>query len=248
MSSSDREAMYQQAQPLMLSSPNLSDESFPNEKDALSPPAYERDVIERKRKHKYLIGSLVANAVLTLSLAWLWGTYHNRFAWRGVQPVWSESDDSHPLWSTVKLICTLFLQPHSMTKSLMNMSGFPTSTIPPSIIRLRHPTDPAKNGKKSTKTGRTFTNVSYRRVDNTLHHAAHTTNYQGGISAIPKSGAAQLERKTIQYADDPGMYVVELDVFHQLHCLNTLRKKLYPEIYPKNNATVSCLLLAPGSY
>ena len=39
------------------------------------------------------------------------------------------------------------------------------------------------------------------------------------------------------------MYVVELDVFHQLHCLNTLRKSLYPEIYPTNNATVSRLFV-----
>ena len=35
------------------------------------------------------------------------------------------------------------------------------------------------------------------------------------------------------------MYIVEMDVFHQLHCLNTLRKSLYPEIYPYNNVTVS---------
>lgn len=29
----------------------------------------------------------------------------------------------------------------------------------------------------------------------------------------------------------PGQFVVELDVFHQLHCLNAIRKTLYPERY-----------------
>ena len=29
----------------------------------------------------------------------------------------------------------------------------------------------------------------------------------------------------------PDQYVVQLDVFHQLHCLNAIRKTLYPERY-----------------
>lgn len=32
--------------------------------------------------------------------------------------------------------------------------------------------------------------------------------------------------------DDEGGYLVTLDVFHELHCLNTLRKYIYRESYP----------------
>lgn len=82
--------MYQQAQPL-LSLPTLdTDSSLTDEKDALSPPAYERQVAERKRKHILLVVSLIANAILTISLGALWGSYHNKFSWKGVQPVYSE--------------------------------------------------------------------------------------------------------------------------------------------------------------
>lgn len=32
--------------------------------------------------------------------------------------------------------------------------------------------------------------------------------------------------------NDPSNYVTQLDVFHQLHCLNLMRKLVYPEMYP----------------
>lgn len=41
-------------------------------------------------------------------------------------------------------------------------------------------------------------------------------------------------------------YLVELDVFHELHCLNDLRKMLWPEFYP--NMTMDDLRLDNGSY
>jgi hypothetical protein len=52
-----------------------------------------------------------------------------------------------------------------------------------------------------------------------------------GISAIPPSEATMLANKTIPR---PGTdeHLVELDVFHQLHCLNDLRKALYPDRWP----------------
>ncbi|KAF8303390.1 hypothetical protein DL93DRAFT_2066863 [Clavulina sp. PMI_390] len=61
--------------------------------------------------------------------------------------------------------------------------------------------------------------------------------YQFGLSGIPKSMAAKLEGPTVKYYDDQDHYMVTLDVFHQLHCLNGLRKSLYPDRYPRNNLT-----------
>ncbi|KAJ6461976.1 hypothetical protein DFH09DRAFT_1494536, partial [Mycena vulgaris] len=59
--------------------------------------------------------------------------------------------------------------------------------------------------------------------------------YQFGISRIPKGEAALLPNKTSPIPGDPGYYIIELDVFHQLHCLNTIRKALDPTYYPKWN-------------
>jgi len=52
-----------------------------------------------------------------------------------------------------------------------------------------------------------------------------------GVSQIPKSDAVKLVNTTLPRpgSDD---YLIELDVFHQLHCLNDLRKAFYPDRYP----------------
>ncbi|KAL0937293.1 uncharacterized protein CTRU02_207024 [Colletotrichum truncatum] len=54
--------------------------------------------------------------------------------------------------------------------------------------------------------------------------------YNFGISIISKEEASKLPSPTIAI---PGTedYLVELDVWHELHCLNDLRKLLYPEVY-----------------
>lgn len=56
--------------------------------------------------------------------------------------------------------------------------------------------------------------------------------YEFGISRINGVDAAQLPNFTTAIPNMPDSYVVELDVFHQLHCLNTLRKTLFPLQYP----------------
>ncbi|WYZ44001.1 hypothetical protein EsH8_VII_000437 [Colletotrichum jinshuiense] len=54
--------------------------------------------------------------------------------------------------------------------------------------------------------------------------------YNFGISKISKEEAKKLPSPTIAI---PGTedYLIELDVWHELHCLNDLRKLLYPEVY-----------------
>ena len=53
----------------------------------------------------------------------------------------------------------------------------------------------------------------------------------GGINQIPAVEAAKLSESTAKVLDEPGFYFVGLDVFHQLHCLNWVRKALRPERY-----------------
>ncbi|KAF4562484.1 hypothetical protein EYR40_004702 [Pleurotus pulmonarius] len=56
--------------------------------------------------------------------------------------------------------------------------------------------------------------------------------YNFGISRIPKSQAEMLPNATEAIPGDEEHYVVELDVFHQLHCLNRIRKTIYSDHYP----------------
>ncbi|KAH8822119.1 hypothetical protein DL96DRAFT_1819696 [Flagelloscypha sp. PMI_526] len=55
--------------------------------------------------------------------------------------------------------------------------------------------------------------------------------YDGTFIRISKSEAARLPNRTYPIADEAGYYIAQFDVFHQLHCLNTIRKTLNPERY-----------------
>ncbi|KAL2167192.1 hypothetical protein VTG60DRAFT_1604 [Thermothelomyces hinnuleus] len=52
-----------------------------------------------------------------------------------------------------------------------------------------------------------------------------------GVSVIHQDSACRLPNATTPLPQDRSRYVVQLDVFHQLHCLNRLRKLLYPKVY-----------------
>ncbi|KAK7923739.1 hypothetical protein PG985_007810 [Apiospora marii] len=59
--------------------------------------------------------------------------------------------------------------------------------------------------------------------------------YSMGIVAISQEQASHLEEKTQPLSHDPdNRYVLGLDVFHDLHCLNMLRKHLLPDYYPEH--------------
>ncbi|KZS92001.1 hypothetical protein SISNIDRAFT_456196 [Sistotremastrum niveocremeum HHB9708] len=55
--------------------------------------------------------------------------------------------------------------------------------------------------------------------------------YNIGVSRITKKEAMLLTNWTEEIPDDPGHYIVSLDIFHQLHCLNIIRKALWPQRY-----------------
>ncbi|KAF2672750.1 hypothetical protein BT63DRAFT_359391, partial [Microthyrium microscopicum] len=55
--------------------------------------------------------------------------------------------------------------------------------------------------------------------------------YNFGISRVTADEAAQFYNKTSEIPGDPGHYITDLDVFHQLHCLNAVRKLIWPEYY-----------------
>ncbi|KAI9744826.1 MAG: hypothetical protein M1818_001751 [Claussenomyces sp. TS43310] len=58
--------------------------------------------------------------------------------------------------------------------------------------------------------------------------------YPSTTSRISAAEAAKLGNKTVRIPDDPENFIVSLDVFHHLHCLNVIRKKIWgviPETY-----------------
>lgn len=66
------------------------------------------------------------------------------------------------------------------------------------------------------------------------------------IMKIPRSEAVLLPNKTYPIKDEPGYYIAELDVFHQLHCL--VRVPLltdYQSSDPSNHAAECCQACSP---
>ncbi|KAF7306548.1 hypothetical protein MIND_00446100 [Mycena indigotica] len=57
--------------------------------------------------------------------------------------------------------------------------------------------------------------------------------YKFAYSKIPRSQAQFLANKTYPIlGDEPRTYMLALDVFHQLHCLDEIRKAMNPDYYP----------------
>jgi hypothetical protein len=52
-----------------------------------------------------------------------------------------------------------------------------------------------------------------------------------GLSSIYAVAAGKLPNSTVSVPGHPDQYVIKLDVFHQLYCLNLIRKALYPDRY-----------------
>ena len=74
---------------------------------------------------------------------------------------------------------------------------------------------------------------------NRRHYFPHSPSYYGSdmsidyaTSLIPLSQASLLPFSTATSPSNPSLYLTGLSVFHQLHCLNRIRKLLHPERYP----------------
>ncbi|CAL1712046.1 unnamed protein product [Somion occarium] len=89
--------------------------------------------------------------------------------------------------------------------------------------------------------------LQYERVTFSMGVGSHTTIYQDepseavdrawydlyndfGVSKISKAQADLLPNKTVAIPGEDG-YIAGLSVFHQLHCLNVIRRSLRPDYY-----------------
>lgn len=64
--------------------------------------------------------------------------------------------------------------------------------------------------------------------------SSFANDIQDGIVEVSAEEAMILPNATAEMPHKPDSYVVEIDVFHQLHCLNYVRKALYPDRYMKH--------------
>ncbi|KAJ7823564.1 hypothetical protein B0H14DRAFT_2826013 [Mycena olivaceomarginata] len=59
-------------------------------------------------------------------------------------------------------------------------------------------------------------------------------------SKIPRNQAVRLANKTYPIlGDNPATYMLALDVFHELHCLDEIRKAMYPDYYPHTSEGIN---------
>ncbi|KAJ7275479.1 hypothetical protein B0H12DRAFT_1087474 [Mycena haematopus] len=63
--------------------------------------------------------------------------------------------------------------------------------------------------------------------------------YEFAYSKIPRNQALHLANKTYPILGEPATYMLALDVFHELHCLDEIRKAMYPDYYPRTSEGIN---------
>lgn len=103
--------------------------------------------------------------------------------------------------------------------------------LPSNKLQSRH-TPQVHIRKPSIPRSRPRMARSLRSVSPLLLHLSHSSRKaEVGISWVTPQEAALLPNATSRIPNTPDKYIVGLDVFHQLHCLDELRKALAPEYY-----------------
>ncbi|KAK4214179.1 hypothetical protein QBC37DRAFT_284433, partial [Rhypophila decipiens] len=67
--------------------------------------------------------------------------------------------------------------------------------------------------------------------DDDVDRAWHDLYVDVGVIKIPSADADRLPNSTLPIPGDEGFYITGLEVYHQLHCLDLVRKHLYPDRY-----------------
>jgi hypothetical protein len=96
-----------------------------------------------------------------------------------------------------------------------------------SVLTATSRSTKASHRQKSRRSGHSFTKVRIW----TLNSKSYTNDFIVGLTTILRSEAAKLPNKTaILPHDQDRRYMMELDVFHQLHCLVSRVNSLSPTI------------------
>ncbi|KIK70428.1 hypothetical protein GYMLUDRAFT_32436 [Collybiopsis luxurians FD-317 M1] len=71
----------------------------------------------------------------------------------------------------------------------------------------------------------------YDRAPSPEVDAAWDGLYEFALTKVPRDQALLMANRTWPILGEEDHYMVALDVFHQLHCLNEMRKAMHPEYY-----------------
>ncbi|KAF8799223.1 hypothetical protein BYT27DRAFT_7121368 [Phlegmacium glaucopus] len=129
------------------------------------------------------------------------------------------------LIQAVALVVSMFTSSHDTKMSCMCPYSDRPLLCSPAQVALEHEV-------KSFTAGREKKTI-YQGLSDDVDRAWGML-YNHTIMKITRSEAILLPNKTYPIKDQPGYYIAELDVFHQLHCLNNIRRALHREYYIKD--------------
>ena len=96
--------------------------------------------------------------------------------------------------------------------------------------RMERATTKENPQKKIMPTGKTYMSVSTAAwIKCTPFYSWSLTTTDRGLSQISKEEAARLRISTTPIPGHEDLYIIQLDVFHQLHCLNSIRMAMWPD-------------------
>ncbi|KAK0127739.1 hypothetical protein ONS96_007253 [Cadophora gregata f. sp. sojae] len=125
------------------------------------------------------------------------------------------------------LILSMFLNMYLLL-SLAAHDGFSHAPYSPASTILR-------NNKVVFSSGFGIEQSPFQGQPNELNNKLWESLYNFGITRISTEEARPMPNKTLPIPGDKGGYVVQLSVFHLLHCLNLVRRGLYGEVDMSNN-------------
>ncbi|KJZ76514.1 hypothetical protein HIM_04243 [Hirsutella minnesotensis 3608] len=141
-----------------------------------------------------------------------------------MDPRYTHQKRTPGIWQWI-LYATIVVQFVALTISLGFIHEDPT-------LKIWSPAKDVVTHKVVTSTPYFESRSPYLGTNTTQVDALWEDLYDAGmISVISENEASQLLNKTRAAPKTPEFYLVQLQVFHDLHCLNLIRKWVYMDVY-----------------
>ncbi|KAJ7479760.1 hypothetical protein FB451DRAFT_1131033 [Mycena latifolia] len=122
---------------------------------------------------------------------------------------------------SLSLLCNAFLTCHWVITILHKPRGFPEAGYSPAQHMIEYRTVKFHRGLQGDI-------PIYERSPSAEVDQAWEELYAYAASRVPKSEVVKMTNTTWPILHEEGNYVLALDVFHQLHCLDIIRQQVHP--------------------